>query len=119
MANLKDLSLISDKLGSLSEIKIAANLIAKTKVEPSLSELRRRIELEKGKLWRKVFGRTISWLPLIAKSIISPSPDVIYSALSKGRGDLEQLLSTAQGISSVQQQGLNFLLKLQDVTTNQ
>lgn len=114
MVDLKELNIVTGNLADMKEVKLVAEHIAKTKVQPTLSDLKRKIEQEKSKLWRKVFGKTISWIPIIAKLIISPSPDLIYRAVENGGKSMEELLLSAQGITSVQQQGLNFLLKLRN-----
>ncbi|KFZ38947.1 hypothetical protein HR45_00655 [Shewanella mangrovi] len=116
--NLKELNIVGIGTSEIEDFHYAAKYLVKTKVEPELTSLSRKISLENGKLWRKVFGRTISWVPLVAKAFISPSPEIIYGALDKGGKDIEDLLLKAQTASAVRQQGLNFLLNMQSITSS-
>ena len=70
------------------DIKREAQFIAESEVEPAIFELKRRIEKEKNKFWIKVFGKTMSWIPFIAKSFLTPTPEKIYKSIEKIYGDV-------------------------------
>jgi len=97
------------------DIKSEAQFIAESEVEPAIFELKRRIEKEKNKFWIKVFGKTMSWIPFIAKSFLTPTPENIYKSIEKIYGDVGDIVEGGNNISLVKETGISFLLSTQKV----
>jgi hypothetical protein len=96
---------------SIDDVKKEARFLAESQVEPALNEIIRRIEIEKDKLWIKIFGKVVSWIPLVAKSFIMPSPDNLFKTMDKVYGDVGCLASNINDFNLVKEPGLSFLLK--------
>lgn len=92
-------------------IRAEAEFFVKTSIVPAVAELERRIKLERGKVWRKMFGKAIGWIPIAANAFLAPSPDNIYKAISKASEDIEGLLLTEHDVSILRDPGIAFLLK--------
>jgi hypothetical protein len=100
---------------NIDEIKVEAKFIAESQVEPAIYELRRKIEIEKDKLWIKIFGKVISWIPLVAKGFAMPTPDNIFEAMEKVYGDVGTLAENIQNIDIAKEAGMCYLLKLDEI----
>lgn len=96
-------------------IKNEAKFIAESQVEPAIYEIRRKIELEKDKLWLKIFGKIISWIPLIAKSFIVPSTSDTIKLMEKISGDVGDFVSGSSNIDIAREPGISFLLDVHNV----
>lgn len=105
--------LVSPKTSS-REIRREAKFLAETVVEPELFELRRKIELEKGKLWRRVFGRALGWIPLIGQALTCPSISLIADGFKKASKDIEDLTLSATDLSSARRTTVAFLLDVEE-----
>ena len=101
----------------MNKLRAEAKFIAESQVEPAMYELRRKIEIEKDKLWIKVFGKAISWIPFIAKGFATPTPDNIFKAMEKIYGDVETISSAIQNIDIAKEPGICYLLKLDRIIT--
>ena len=97
------------------DIKREAQFIAESEVEPAIFEVKRRIEIEKDRFWIKIFGKTISWVPFIAKSFLAPTPDNIYKTIEKVYGDVGDIVEFGNNASLVREPGISFLLSAQKV----
>ena len=97
------------------DIKSEAQFIAESEVEPAIFELKRRIEKEKNKFWIKVFGKTMSWIPFVAKSFLAPTPENLYKSIEKIYGDVGDIVEGGNNISLVKEAGISFLLSTQKV----
>jgi hypothetical protein len=101
---------------TVKNIYAEARYLTETSIMPALSELRERIEKEKGVFWRKLLMRSGKVLP---KFILNWSQKNLISAAIDSLGDLTEI-----GISSIDRQslidnlkkegGLGFLLSLED-----
>ncbi len=100
---------------NIEDIKAEAKFIAESQVEPAIYELKRKIEIEKDKLWIKVFGKVISWIPLVAKGFATPTPDNIFKAMNKVYGDVGTIAENIQNIDIVREPGMCYLLKLDEI----
>ena len=96
---------------SIDDVKQEAKFLTESKVEPALNEIIRRIEIEKDRLWIKIFGKVVSWIPLVAKSFVMPSPDNLFKTMEKVYGDVENLTSSINEFNLAKEPGLSFLLK--------
>lgn len=101
---------------TVKDIYAEARYLTETSIMPALSELRERIEKEKGVFWRKLLMRSGKILP---KFILNWSQKNLISAAIDSLGDLTDI-----GISSIDRQsfidnlkkegGLGFLLSLEE-----
>jgi hypothetical protein len=94
-------------------IRSEAKFIAESTVEPALVEIKRKIETEKDKLWIKIFGKVVGWIPFVAKAFASPSPDQIYNTLVKIYGDAGEIAEGVTGVALAKEPGLSFLLGIE------
>ena len=105
---------------TVQDIYAEARYMNETSIMPALSELRERIEKEKGVFWRKLLMRSGKILP---KFIANWSQKNLISAAIDSLGDLTEI-----GISSIDRQsfvdnlkrdgGLGFLLSLEEQVRN-
>lgn len=103
---------------NINKIKAEAKFIAESQVEPAIYELKRKIEIEKDKLWINVFGKVVSWIPFIAKGFANPTPDNIYKTMEKVYGDVGAIAQGIQAIDIAREPGICFLLKLDGIIVN-
>lgn len=94
-------------------IREEADFLAKTDVVPFVSEVRRRIESEQGKLWRRVFGKTLKWLSVGLTSYMDPTGSVALKAMKEAGDDLASLTESAHTGSAARDPGISFLFKLE------
>lgn len=99
----------------INKIKAEAQFIAESQVEPAIYELKRKIEIEKDKLWITIFGKVISWVPFIAKGFANPTPDNIFKSLEKVYGDVGAIAKGINEIDIAKEPGICFLLKLDKI----
>jgi len=95
-----------------NRIKREARFLIDTQVSPHVHEIQRRIEMEKGKLWRKIFGASIKWLSLGIASFADPSGRMALKAIEEAGKDVAELLGTAHGVTIAGDPGLSVLFKL-------
>ncbi len=108
----KDLRSALDANADIEQIRQEAKFIAESKVEPAVFELKQMIEKNKSKLFNKVFGKVVSWIPFVAKAFAVPTPDNLLSAATKIGADTGALMDAADDVSYTRTQGLCFLLKV-------
>ena len=100
------------------DMKREALFIAESEVEPAIFEMKRRVEIEKDKFWIKVFGKTMSWIPFVAKSFLAPTPDNIYKSIEKIYGDVGNIVEGRNSISLAKEAGISFLLSTERIFDN-
>lgn len=100
-----------------NDIKQEGKFFVETNVEPALYELRRKVNLEKGKFWSRIFGKILGWTSLIGQTFIAPSPKLIFDAIKRASTDTDDLLLSAKDLNESLQTGLIFLLKAEKVLT--
>ena len=100
---------------SIDEFKSEAKFIAESKVEPALNEIVRRIEIEKNKLWVRIFGKVLNWIPLVAKSFFVPSPDNLFKTLERVYSDVGDVAKGINEFNLAKEPGLSFLLKTDEI----
>ncbi|MGD0827181.1 MAG: hypothetical protein ABSA09_03735 [Desulfobaccales bacterium] len=103
---------------NIDEIIGEAQFIAKSQVEPAIYEIRRKIEIEKDKLWVKLFGKLISWIPFVAKIYAAPTPDNLFRAMEKIYGDEGDIVNNVSSINIAKEPGISYLLNIQEITKN-
>ncbi len=94
-------------------VREEAEFLAKTEVLPHVAEIRRRIEAESGKLWRRGFGAMLKWLSLGISSYVDPSGAMVLKAIKEAGTDVAHLTETAQAISVARDPGISFLFELE------
>ena len=110
----KDLRKALDSNVDIEQIHQEAKFIAESSIEPAVYELRRNIEKSDSKIFNKVFGKVLSWIPFIAKAYAIPTPDNLLGVAKKIGADSNALLDAVDDISFARNQGLSFLLKVED-----
>jgi len=95
---------------SIDEVKNECAFIARSQVEPAMFELQQKIKNENDKLFLKVFGKIVSWVPFIAKSFLAPTPDQIYKTLVKAYGDFGSITESIHENSVIKEPGISYLL---------
>ena len=98
-----------------SEIKQEAKFLAQSEVEPSIFQLKRRIEKERNKFWIRVFGKTMSWIPFVAKSFLAPTPDNIYKSVEKVYSDLGDIVDASDNATISKAAGISFLFSIENL----
>jgi len=98
----------------IKEIQAEAKFLAESIIEPALFEIKQKIKKEKSKLFIKIFGKTVSWIPLVAKSFLAPSPDQIYKTIVKIYGDVEPIVSATNEVNLAREPSLSFLLGIEE-----
>ena len=104
--------------GSLSEpmtykdLMQEAKFLTTTNIEPAIYELNHKITLEKGRLWRKIFGDTLNWIPIILRSIFMPSIETFEKAVGLSSNNLKELLDNTNTLNGLRRSGVNYLIEL-------
>ena len=101
-----------------SEIKQEAKFLAQSEIEPSMFEIKRRIEREKDKFWIKVFGKIMSWIPFVANSFLAPTPNNIKKTIEKIYSDTGDLADAGFATSIPRESGISFLLSIENIIGN-
>lgn len=109
--NLRD-ALDSDE--TMENVRKEAKFIVESEVEPTVFELRKKIENANSKLRIKVFGKVLSWIPYIAKVYTLPTPGDLLAMGKKIGGDSRTILDAVDDVSHTQNQGFCFLLKAEE-----
>lgn len=99
----------------IEKIKAEAKFIAESQVEPTIYELKRKIEVEKSKLWVRIFGTVVKWIPLIAKGYLTPTPDNLFKVMDRVYGDVGNLGEGINNINIAREPGITFFLKLDEI----
>jgi len=110
----KDLRAAIENASNMGDIYGEARFIAESQVEPAVSELRLKIEKTNSKFYNRVFGKTLSWIPFIAKAYALPTPDNILDVAKRIGADSGEILDGFDDFSFSRNQGLCFLLKVED-----
>lgn len=101
----------------IKTIKSEAKFIAESQVEPAVFELKRKIEIEKNKLWITIFGKVVSWIPIVAKAFAAPTPDDVFRIMGKTYGDVGDIANSINNIDIAKEPGICYLLKLDNILT--
>lgn len=118
MFMLKAAGMLRAQIGAdcdVENLKREATFFVKTNILPIVYELKHRIELEKGKLYRKIFGKIVNYVPITINAFLSPSINNIYKAISTASKDMEDLLLTEHDKTILNDPGIAFLLKIEEV----
>ena len=100
---------IKDGTG-IEDIRSEAKFIVESSIEPALFDMKQKIEIDRDKLWLKVFGSIVSWIPFVAKAFLAPSPDHIYKTMVKMYGDVGKIADSANEAVLTKEAGLSYLL---------
>lgn len=103
-----------DSESNMEDIRKEAKFIAESQIEPAVYELKMKIEKANSKLFNRVFGKVLSWIPYIAKAYALPTPDNILEVAKRVGADSGSLLDGVDEFSYTRNHGLCFLLKLED-----
>jgi|GEM_PF-6889997 len=103
--------LLGDK-PDYSRVREEARFLVESTVMPYVAEIHRRVELEKGKLWRKIFGTAMKWVSLGMATFADPTGALVLKAIEEAGKDMTKLLGSAHGITIAGDPGLSVLFKL-------
>jgi hypothetical protein len=95
-------------------VRQEAEFLAKTEVLPHVADIRRRIDAETGKLWRRVFGAALRWASIGVSSYVDPTGAVLLKAIKDAGSDLAHLTESAQAISLAGDPGIGLLFRLEE-----
>ncbi len=95
-------------------IRQEAKFIAESQVEPAVFELKKKIENDNSKLFNRAFGKLVSWVPLVAKAFALPTPDNVFQVAKKVATDSGTLIEGLNDLSLSRDEGLCFLLRIDD-----
>ena len=110
----KDLRAGIEADSNMEDIRSEAKFIAESQIEPALFELRKKIENANSRLLNRVFGKLVSWIPLVAKVYALPSPDNVFQAMKQVAADAGPLIEGLNDLSHTRDQGLCFLLRVDE-----
>ena len=110
----KDLRAAIEAESDMDDIRQEAKFIAESQVEPVVFELRKKIENDNSKLFNRVFGKLVSWVPLVAKAFALPTPDNVFQAVKQVAADSGTLIEGLDDLSLSRDHGLCFLLRVND-----
>ena len=99
---------------SRENVEREAEFLVKTKVMPYVAEIRRRTQVERGKFWRRVFGKTPKWLSLGLACLTDPTGAALAAALREASKDTAALLEDAHRLSLAGDPGVALLIRLED-----
>jgi hypothetical protein len=100
---------------SLVEVKQEAKSMADKAVEPALNDLRKKIELAQGKVWKHTFGSVVGWAPLVGFAFAAPAPDLICRAFEKASEDTDDLLLAEERTGASTRPNLSLLLHVDEI----
>jgi hypothetical protein len=100
---------------NIDDVRKEAKFLTESQIEPVLHEITRRIEIEKDKLWTKIFGSAVSWIPLIAKGYVAPSPDNLFKVMDKVYGDVGNIAASINEFNLAKEPGLRYLLRTDNI----
>lgn len=103
-----------DSETNMADIRKEAKFIVESQIEPAVYELKTKIEKANSKLFNRVFGKVLSWIPYVAKAYALPTPDNILAVAKRVGADSSSLLDGIDELSYTRNQGFCFLLKLED-----
>lgn len=98
----------------LHSVRQQAEFLAKTEVLPHVEDIRRRIDAETGKLWRRLFGAGIRWLSIGLSSYADPSGTMVIKAIKDAGSDISNLTESAHGVSLAGDTGISLLFRLEE-----
>ncbi len=110
----KDLKSAIDAQTDIENIRREAKFIVESQVEPAAFELKKKIEQANSKLLTKVFGKMLSWCPLIVKAFALPTLDNILKAVKQVTSESEPIMESLDNIAYSCDQGLCFLLQVNE-----
>jgi len=111
-ADLRDLLSESP---SREETQREADFLVKTKVMPYVAEIRRRVQVERGRFWRRVFGKTPKWLSLGLACFNDPTGAALAAALREAGNDAAAILDNAHRLSLAGDPGVSLLIRIGDI----
>ena len=99
---------------SIDNIRKESQFIVETKIEPALQDLKRKVELENDSFFIKLFGRTLSWIPLVGQIFFAPSPEKFFKLVAKVSRDTTALINEINNGELSREPGLSFLLGISE-----
>ena len=110
----KDLRAAIEAGADTDKIRQEAQFIAQSQIEPAVFELKKKIENDNSKLFYRVFGKLVGWIPLVAKAFALPTPDNVFQVAKKVASDSGTLVEGLNDLSLSRDEGLCFLLRMND-----
>jgi len=101
------------------ELEREADFLVKTRIMPYVEEIRRKIQVERGKFWRRLFGKTPKWISLGFACFSDPTGAALAASLREASKDAGSLLDDAYNLSLAGDPGVALLLQLEDTLNSQ
>lgn len=101
------------------EVERETDFLVKTRVMPYVEEIRRKIQMERGKFWRRLFGKTPKWVSLGFACFSDPTGASLAASLREASKDAGTLLNDAYNLSLAGDPGVALLLRLEDSISTQ
>ncbi len=114
-----ELRTVLSQSSNREELEREADFLVKTKVMPYVEEIRRKIQVERGILWRRVFSKTPKWLSLGFACFNDPTGVALATSLKEASKDAGALLDDAYRLSIAGDPGVSLLLQLEDTVSTQ
>jgi len=101
---------------SLAEIHREANYIAETRILPTLTELRKKLELERGKFWRRIILKGSSILPTFFLNWTTKNAlTAVIKAIDSSKDIALDFIKSEETLEAFRSQGgLGYLLNIVD-----
>jgi len=109
-----DLRNMLSQSASREQVERETDFLVKSKVMPYVADIRRRTQVERGKFWRRVFGKTPKWLSLGLASFADPTGAALAAALREAGKDAAALIEDANRVSLAGDPGVALLIRLAD-----
>lgn len=102
-------SIKNDKINNI-ELSNEAKFIIESQIEPMVYEMQRKVEQSQNKLIIKIFGKVIGWIPVVATVFLAPTPDKLFSTLSKAYTDIGSLAGDVFESTLSKDPGLSYII---------
>jgi hypothetical protein len=97
---------------SLPDLIQEANAAARNVVEPTLNELRLKIDEAENTAWKRAFGNNLALAPLIGFAFAAPTPKLLGNVISKNFEGVNISLSAEGAVGASMRPGFSLLLKM-------
>ena len=98
----KNLRVAIEAEADIDGIRQEAKFIAESQIEPAVFELKKKIETANSKLFNRIFGKLVSWIPLLVKAYALPTPDNLLQAAKRVAVDSGTLMQGVDDFSRLE-----------------
>ncbi len=110
-----DLRNLLSESPSREQVQRETDFLVKTKIMPYVADIRRKTQVERGRFWRRVFGKTPKWLSLGLACFNDPTGAALATALREASKDAATLLDNAHRLSLAGDPGVALLIRIEDI----